>query len=166
MSFPPLVDTLVQALREPVTIDAVLANFREALRAVVPMMEGAGIPWKRPDAYDEWDSVATALFESLVVSVLRESLSENDWHDFKIPDYDLLLDSYRGMSTLEVEHSSLGAGRWVFHAFGTKETPFDSVEVRGVSIEGIPLDENLAQCPVERARFSLRLEGRGTSGLR
>ncbi len=145
----------------------VVMNFREALRGLVPVMQKAGIPWKRPDAYDEWDSVATALFESLVVAVLSWSLSDEEREDFRVPEYDVLLESYRGLSTLEVKHAALlGSGRWVFHAFGTKDTPFDSVEVRGVSAAGVPTDEGLVLCPLEGAQFSLRLESDADSLVR
>ena len=112
----------------------VILNFRAALRAVIPMVEKAGVPWKRPDAYDEWDSVATALFESLVVAALRWSLPEDEQEDFELPEYDLLRSSYQGLSAVEVE----------------------TVEVRHLSADGEPIGDVLRECPVEGVQFSLR----------
>jgi hypothetical protein len=76
---------------------------------------------------------------------------------FRVPSYDLRLASYEGFSTLEVTHPSLPEGRWLFHAFGTEVEPFDLVEVRKVTEEGLPLVEDLDTCPVEGANFRLRL---------
>ena len=142
------------------TIDSVLLNFRVALVALIPMVERAGILWRRPDAYDDWDTIASTLFEKLVTEVLRWSLPENAQNAFRLPSYDLLLPHYAGVSTLEVVHRSLPPGRWLFHAFGTDTEPFDVVEVRSLSADGQPLSEELVICPVDGARYCLRLDGR------
>ncbi len=148
------------------TVTSVLLNFRSALLALLPSVERVGISWKRPDAYDDWDALATTLFETLVVMVFRWSLPDDKQRDFRIPSYDLLLASYAGSSTLEVTHPSLPAGRWLFHAFGTTNEPFDVVEVREVSAEGLPYGEDLATYPVDGARFRLRLfQGSGASEI-
>lgn len=138
-------------------VTTVLLNFRGALLALVPMVERVGIPWKRPDAYDEWDAIASALFEKLVVEVLRWSLPEDEQKDFQLPAYDLLLPRYVGMGTLEVVHPSLQRGRWLFHAFGTESKPFDLVEVRSLSVDGSPLSEELKTCPIDEVVFRLRI---------
>jgi len=139
------------------TVDVVLRNFRRALRGLVPSLERVGIIWKRPDAYDEWDAIATTLFDNLVVSVLRWSLPSVEQEEFRLPSYDLLLASYEGFSTLEVTHPTLRESRWLFHAFGTKDEPFDLVEVREATEEGLPLGEDLEICPLEGTGFRLRL---------
>lgn len=139
------------------TVTSVVLNFRAALLALVPMVERVGIPWKRPDAYDEWDAIASVLFEKLVVEMLRWSLPEYDQEDFQLPAYDLLLPTYANMGTLEVAHPSLRPGRWLFHAFGTDGEPFDLVEVRSVSVDGAPLSEELKVCPIDGAVFRLRI---------
>jgi len=137
--------------------DVLLGNFRAALVALVPMVECAGIAWKRPEAYDEWDAIAGTLFAQLVVEVLRWSLPAEARQGFQLPTYDLLLPSYTGLSWIEVTHPSLGTGCWVFHAFGTETQPFDVVEVRGVTVHGQPLSESYETCPVDGAGFDLRL---------
>lgn len=140
------------------TVGDVLLNFRSALCALVPFAEHVGISWKRPDAYDEWDTLATTLFDQLVVSVLTWSLPRSGQAGFRLPAYDLLAESYEGLSTLEVTHPSLQEGRWLFHAFGCKDGPFDIVEVRELTEEGLPFGDDLKICPVEGASFTLRLD--------
>lgn len=140
------------------TVSSILLNFRAALLALIPLVERLGIPWQRPDAYDEWDDIASTLFEKLVVEVFRWSLPEDAQEEFHVPSYDLLLPSYSGMSTVEVVHPSLEPGRWLFHAFGTNKEPLDVIEVRGLSADGKTLAEELATCSVEGAVFCLRID--------
>jgi hypothetical protein len=143
----------------------VLLNFRAALLAIAPLAERVGIPWKRPDAYDEWDTIATSLFESLIVRIVRWSVPEELQGELRIPPYDLLLESYRDMATIEVTHPALGRGRWMFHAFATVENPFDAVEVRQLSDHGDPVSNELGICPVAGATFVVRIVRAGASTL-
>lgn len=138
-------------------VTSILLNFRAALLALISMAERVGIAWKRPDAYDEWDAIASTLFENLVVEVLRWSLLEDSWEDFRLPSYDLLLPTYAGLGTLEVVHPSLQPGRWLFHAFGTNNEPFDVIEVRQLADDGTPLSDELQTCPVDGIEFRLRV---------
>jgi hypothetical protein len=139
------------------TVTTILINFRSALLAVIPMVERLGIAWKRPEAYDEWDAIASVLFEKLVIEALRWSLPPDEREKFQLPRYDLLLPSYAGLGSLEVVHPLLGAGRWVFHAFGTEREPLDVIEVRPLSDSGESVSERYETCPVEGASFRLRL---------
>jgi len=141
-----------------VTITEILLNFRAALVAVIPTVERIGIPWKRPDSYDEWDAIATVLFENLVVHTVRWSLPDPAREGFRLPPYDLLLQKYGGVSTIEANHPGLPDGRWLFHAFGTSEKPLDIVELRLLTVDGRPIVEELTACSVEEVRFQLRLQ--------
>jgi hypothetical protein len=114
-------------------VSTAILNFSQALAATVPAFEKAGLPWRRPDAYDEWDDVATALFSALVTGVLRWQLPERFREGFAIPPYDLLLESYRDVATIEIVNIAAGAGdRYIFHALVTDHAPFDTVEFRRV----------------------------------
>lgn len=135
----------------------VLLNFRNALLQLIPVAEQVGIPWKRPDAYDEWDAMASVLFENLVEKVLCWSLESKRQESFQLPPYDLIQRSYTGYSTIEVCHPSLQPGRWLFHAFGTEGQAFDRIEVRQVSEDGDPFQEQLMTCGVNGAEFRLRI---------
>ena len=59
------------------TVTSVLLNFRDSLRVLLPMVERVDIPWRRGDAYDEWDAITSVLFNKLVQEVLRWHLPDN-----------------------------------------------------------------------------------------
>lgn len=139
------------------TVLETILNFKQALIAVVPAFEKAGLSWRRPDAYDEWDAVASALFTSLVVEVLRWQLPERLRDGFRLARYDLLLDSYRDVSTIEVVNfQATSDDRLVFHALGSEREAFDSVEVRSVSAEGEARSDTLELLPLRDVSLRLR----------
>lgn len=62
--------------REPsYTVTQLMVAFRQALVALGPSVELAGIAWTDGDAYDEWDLIEEVLFEVLVASAVRGDLS-------------------------------------------------------------------------------------------
>jgi len=134
---------------------AILLNFRMALQAIVPFVEQVGIKWKRPDAYDEWDAIASTLFEEIVVKAVMWSLPEDEQKEFQLPRCDLLLSSYGASNWIQVTHPSLQEAHWIFHAFGTQSEPFDVAEIRRVTAGGKPLSDGFESCPVQGATFSL-----------
>lgn len=138
------------------TAASVIGNFRDALLGVLPAVQAADIPWRRPDAYDDWDNIATALYDALVIESLRWEFPEGFLDEFKIPAYDMLLEDYGSYSWIEVlEHR--GPSVCVFHALSTDQEPFDQVEYRLVSPNGIPLSSELNTVSLDRAKFNLRL---------
>lgn len=145
------------------TITRLLLNFRDALIAVVPMVEKVGMPWKRPDGYDEWDAIATALFDNLVKEIILQSLSDEERQDVTVAEYDLLQQDYAGASIIEVVHPSFVGARWRFHAFATMDNPFDLIEVQPWVGENQPSFDELITCPVSEAQFLLRLVKLGGS---
>lgn len=50
-----------------ITVTELVRNFGEACRALVPSLDRAEIPWTDGRQYDNWDRIAEALFESLVL---------------------------------------------------------------------------------------------------
>ena len=139
------------------TVTELLLNFRQALLAIVPAAERVALPWRRPDAYDDWDEIASALYRALVIEVLRWSLDAKQQVSFELPEYDLLFERSEGMSLLEVRHPDLRPGPFFFHSFSTEHSPFDLVEVRETLGEGSGVTPVLETCPVEGALFQLRL---------
>jgi hypothetical protein len=140
------------------TVLEVVLNFRAALLGVIPAFEKANIPWRRPDAYDEWDSVASALFETLVSSVLTSRVPETMRESFQLPQYDLLLPGYAALSTIEVLTPQLPRGpRYIFHALGTNTEPLDSLEVRRLSANGEPDGVALEIVPLREVSLLLRV---------
>jgi hypothetical protein len=148
------------------TVSEAILNLGRALTALVPVFDKAGVPWKRPDAYDEWDAVASALFSALVTEVLRWQLPEHLQETFELTPYDLLLPTYRNTSTIEIANVDGVHDRCVFHALATRMAPFDTVEYRRVSAAGDPLSDTLESVPLGRVSLRLRvLDPRSTEVL-
>lgn len=133
-------------------VKGLVLNLRSALMGLATAFERVGLPWKRPDAYDEWDNCASATFEALVIEPLRSSLGGRDALVF--PEYDLLLPSYRGISVIEVLPDRGDGTVQVFHALASQQEPFDSVEIRRV--DKTPRSEVLVVVPLQRADFRVR----------
>jgi hypothetical protein len=142
-------------------VTALIGNFRAGLIGLLPSVERVGIPWQRPDAYDDWDDMVTAIYNGLVVEPIRWGLPEIDPEAYRLADYDLLLPSYACVSVIEVFPPDSGGTLRVFHALGTTREPFDTVEWRSVSPEGIPQSETLGTSPVDGIELRLRLVGPG-----
>jgi hypothetical protein len=136
-------------------VDALIRNFRSALVAVIPAAEAVGIPWRREDAYDEWDGIATQLYESLVESRLCWALTESDREQFHLPPYDLLLTKYETTAVIEVTVPSVTSRR-VFHALGSSKEPFDICECRLVRPDGTVASEIVESYPLTDVRFRVR----------
>jgi hypothetical protein len=140
----------------------ILLNFREALLGVVPCFEKVGVPWRRPDSYDQWDDTAASLFNALVEEPLRAMMPEAERIPFKLPKYDTLLPSYSGVHVIEVLSSGSDSSVKVFHSFGTSVDPFDVMEVRAVGRGGTPESNELEIVPVSRAGVRLIKLGKPT----
>ncbi len=134
-------------------------NFQAALIAILTSVKRAGIPWQRPSAYDDWDSMANAIYNGLVVGPIRWALPDCDRNEFRLPVYDMMLPSYAQVSAIEVLLPEPTDGLRIFHALGTRYAPFDTVEWRCVSLDGIPLSDKLDSSPVEVAAYRVRLLG-------
>lgn len=139
------------------TVTDVILNFRAALVAVLPMVETLGIPWKRGDAYDEWDDLASCMYKQLVGNLLSAARVPFRGAPVRLAAYDMMLPDYSQYATIDVQNMELGPGRWVFHAFGTDTAPFDVLEVRELSIDALPCSEELRTCSILGSRFLLTL---------
>ena len=141
------------------TVTELVMNFRDGLLGLVPCFERARIPWKRPEAYDEWDNCAAAVFQALVVDPLRSALPETERESFRLPQYDMLLPTYAGLHIIEVMPTRPHHTIRVFHALGTASFPFDVIEVRPVCQDGLPQSDALETIPLEDARLAIRVCG-------
>jgi len=136
-------------------IGALVWNFRSALLAVIPAAEAVGVPWRREDAYDEWDGIATQLYKSLVEFPLCWSLPESERERFRLPPYDLLQTKYETTAVIEVTAPSVTSTR-IFHALGTSKEPFDTCECRLVRPDGSAASELVECYPLADVRFRVR----------
>jgi hypothetical protein len=146
------------------TITELVMNFRAGLLGLVPCFERVEVPWSRPGAYDEWDECAAAVYQALIVEPVRSALPEAERGRFSLPDYDVLLPTYLGVSVIGILPPNLDATIGVFHALGTASSPLDVVELRKVRRDGTPQSDVLETTPLEGARFAIWMHTGGTSG--
>lgn len=124
-----------------VDVDDLLENFRSALVALIPYLEAAEVSWRTGEAYDEFDSVAEALYDSLVASLIRRELEPPS----VVPRYGFEpdADTHR-VVWVEFEDAAAGA----FVDFSTFTEAFDTVTtVR---------DGRRQSLPLARAHFEVR----------
>jgi hypothetical protein len=57
------------------TVTELVCNFRAALLGVLPAVEKVRISWRDAELSDDWDNIAFALFEALVVEPLGDRRS-------------------------------------------------------------------------------------------
>ena len=148
-------------------VTGIISNFREALVSLVPAFDAVKIPWRQDEAYDEWGSVASALYDSLVSEVIRWELPESLHNEFSLPPYDIIVPDLKTCSWIVVLPHYIRGVR-VFHSFSSSEGPFDLVRFRLVSENGTPISSQLETMSLSTAEFGLQLkdpseESSGTS---
>jgi hypothetical protein len=99
-----------------------LAN--EGLRLLRPLAEKARIPWREPDAYDDWERLSTAVYHSFVLSSLEYAVEAKGCAPWI--GYDKWIRSYADFSFLSLKADP---GRSAFVAFDTDREPFDTAVV-------------------------------------
>ena len=107
------------SLSRNVQLKDLLDTLRCGLSALVPVVERAGIPWTEGDAYDDWEAIASVLYEQIVLNTVRNTgdVASN----LTFPKYDLVYPSYESMTFFEVfsQHSAEALGPFVgFEATG------------------------------------------------
>ena len=102
-------------------VNELVRIFRAALIALIPIADRAHMPWREPNNYDDWDSMAAAIYESIVSRSLEES---SEWDKFDaIPKYGKRTDRYSNYSFLTAQHEP---GACAFICFETESSPFDT----------------------------------------
>jgi hypothetical protein len=142
-----------------VTITEVIGIFRDALCALVPHAERARMPWRESEAYDDWDRIARALFESFVLDTLRWGLPGDKGHLLRMPTYDVGVENYSGWSTLALSSSSgrspLPGEVLAFRSLVSAGEPFDTVRAILVSREPFGRAGGEIRVPLAGAAFCL-----------
>ena len=104
----------------------ILDILRCGLSALVPIIERAGIPWREGDAYDDWESIASTLYEQIVVNTVRAATEVNV--DLSFPKYDLVYPSYERMAYFEVYSLKSRGTHGPFVGFEASESSFQNVK--------------------------------------
>ena len=103
------------------SVDELVQIFRTALIALIPIADRAHMSWREPDNYDDWDSMAAAIYESIVSRSLEES---SEWKKFDpVPKYDWRTSRYSNNSFLTAGDEP---GACAFICFETSASPFDT----------------------------------------
>src|SRR6266849_5651445 len=132
------------------TVDELVRIFRDALAAVAPVLERAQIHSDELRAYDDWDAIADALFQNIVVRSIQ--WSEQAFHDIDLGRYATLSEGRAQTPQLLVRDGS--SNEWnVFHSIVSRRHPFDSVTwLKSVGVAG--------ETSYDRAHFALQVPGR------
>jgi hypothetical protein len=125
------------------TVSELMGAFRRALVALVPSMDAARIPWRPPNAYDDWEEIAACLYKNVVTRSISWSLPEPTRSAFRMDEYDpaATAPGVRAGALL-VRHRSF-VQPLVFRRLQTTAAPFDTVEAwdgSGTPIK-VPFDE-------------------------
>jgi hypothetical protein len=132
--------------------------FRESILALLPTMDRARIPWRDETSYDDWDAIATTLYEQIVVRSIRYSLPEGKL--LEMAPYDIARTDYSAVSFVRVltDDETILA----FCGFRTRTKPFDTVACKTLDDLGRVTSETFVEA--ESAIFSVYF--RGVSGRR
>lgn len=140
------------------TTTEIVEVFRESLVALVPIMEKAHLPWKEGEAYDEWDRIASSVFEGIVVSTLQWGLMCGEFAEIRMPAYDMVYSDYHEFSFIEcVNISPVRDSYLVFHKFITRKNPFDTVQSYQINERGLKLLAVPILTPATGAHFAFQL---------
>ena len=104
------------------------------------------MPWREPNAYDDWDRICCAIYQSIVIDSIENA--EQIGASAPVASYDKRIASYKNSSFI---CNSALSGKSAFVAFETKDLPFDQ------SLFAL-LDDNFAvvehdRMPTEEVRF-------------
>jgi hypothetical protein len=146
------------------TVTDVVLIFRDSLRALAPHVAKARIEWRDDAAYDDWDEIAQVLFEKIVVASVVWSLPEADRPRIDFVAYDVMYDSYAGKAIIVLEMPE--SERLVFHSFGTRDEPFDTVRGRKVDKEGRVHGNDLAIVAADTVRYRVEVAGMEMTDLK
>lgn len=104
-----------------VTATQLLSDFREGLVALVPIAEKTRMPWRKPIAYDDWERIEAALYESIVVSPFENMVKDCPW--YPIATYDFHFETYQDKSFIGLAGDPAGAA---LVCLDTRDRPFDN----------------------------------------
>lgn len=135
------------------TVSELMLIYRDALCALVPVVERAHIGWQDHNAYDDWDNICESLYQNIVLRSLDYSIEVGDHSP--VPIYDFRFEDYRENSFIKVISKDLaGAQDNAFIGFSTGDKPFDSVELVLLSSE-YQSENRTVTLPIENCDFQM-----------
>jgi len=137
--------------------DAVEA-FSEALAALVKPAERVGLVWQADNTHDDWERLAESVFEATVSNPVHQD-TRNNSASYPLARYDFDLETYAGLSWLEVDNEAESEYALVLVRFSTTTEPFDTPECTLVRIdtgEIMPSETSEHVKPPQGTTFRLR----------
>jgi hypothetical protein len=104
---------------ETFAVTELVGLFREALLALLPVMEKSRIKWREGESYDPWEEIERALYKSIIGSCVENATSIQPI--FPLAAYGLVYPTYADRSFLVPSDNE----RIAFLEFGTGAEPFD-----------------------------------------
>ena len=102
------------------TVDELIAQFRSALCALIPVAERVHMDWREPGAYDDWDHICEAIFRSIVIGSIEHA--KEIGAPLPLVVYDQRVGSYAKNSFIAPLASQQ---QQAFVCFETETSPFD-----------------------------------------
>lgn len=135
------------------SVDEMISIFRAALTALVPVIERAHMHWREPYAYDDWDSICETIYDSIVVSSIKNALAEKNIRP--IVKYDQRIQSYKDVSYISCSNEKYAP----FICFETTITPFDTVVFATLDEAGDTISIGRASATRNEFTFVARASG-------
>lgn len=120
-----------QSERWHIAVDELMIIFRDAIGALIPFAERMRMPWREPDAYDDWDGICLSLYKSFVIMAVQNSKGVQGSQ--RIMGYNARRTSIKGMSFVGV---SIGTRKGVFLRLHTTNNPLDSCLIAEMDAHG------------------------------
>src|SRR5690242_19928018 len=106
----------------------------EALRALVPIAEKAYMPWREPANYDDWDEMAQAIYNSIVIRSVQFATETAGFA--QLPAYDRPIADYSGCSFVT---EATQRGRYALLSLASTSMPFDTGHFTVLDATGKPV---------------------------
>jgi len=145
------------SLRGTIQVTQLLDVLRSGLAALVPVVERLAIPWTDGDAYDDWDQIASTLYEQLVVNTCRSAIEVGDMVDFA--RYDMIHPSYEPLAHFVVASQLTSDVLGVFVGFAGIDREFTRVKYAVCGSDGAIDTTTTRNVRFSECRIWLRLPG-------
>lgn len=108
------------------SVGGLIAAFRQGLIGFVPTAERLKMPWRDENQHRDWERVAEAMFDACVRSPIGADATRLAG-EYKLPRYDIDVDSYGELSWIAVRHPSYDVRLAMIRLMSHGE-PFDTVD--------------------------------------
>lgn len=135
------------------TVTELLLILRDALAALVPVVERAKMGWRDAEAYDDWDDICQSLYKNIVIRSLEYSLGSGEPLSIPVPDYGTVYPTYARKNFFRVLSDVLSSNvRAAFVGFSTVHDPLDHVAYVALSDDFAAADD-VERIPIEGVGF-------------